>query len=399
MQDIRVQPSPYNFAPVHQALQRYVDADVLAGVSSAVLHGRELVDLHCAGWANKEQGELLRSDHIFRIFSNSKLVTSCAVLLLWEEGRFGLDAPIDSFIPQLAQRQVLRPGATRLNDTEPARSAISIRHLLSHSAGLSYGLLDPGTMVYQAYSERKVLHHRNTLDGMMDKLADLPLLFHPGTAWEYSVASDVLGRLVEVVSGQPLDAFLQSRIFAPLGMVDTGFVVPLAQQHRLATLYHGANVLQPLQPGLKPSDTTPFKNANLEPSALLSGGGGLVSTLPDMLALLRSLLPGGPTLLKADTLALMVRNQLPAGCCIRFAGVGELRGMGFGLGGAVMHTPSSIDPPDAAGEFQWGGMAGTHWWISPERNLAGLLMAQRWMGFWHPFALEFKQQVYAAVRA
>lgn len=388
--------SPFDFSSAHAAMRQAVDADLLAGVSSAVLHGRELVDLHCVGMADREAGTPLRPDHLFRIFSNTKLVTSCAVMMLWEEGRIDLDDPIEQYIPQLGGRRVLRPGAASIDDTEPARGPITIRHLLSHSSGLSYGLLDPGTTMYAAYTGRKVLSPASTLAEMMDVLAELPLSFHPGTAWEYSVATDVLSRLVEVASGQRFDEFLQARVFGPLGMKDTGFVVPEDQQHRLVAYYAGASLTNPLAPGLTRTDDSPWPGAYLRPVPRLSGGGGLVSSLPDMIALIRSLIPGGPMLLQPETVELMMSNQLPDGTFIRFPTVGEAKGKAFGLGGAVTLGTSSIDHPDSVGEFQWGGIAGTHWWINPRRQLAGIVMAQRQMAFWHPFSFAIKREVYRA---
>jgi CubicO group peptidase (beta-lactamase class C family) len=220
MEDMKITATGYDFRSAHAAMQRYVDENFLSGFSSAVLVGRDLVDVQYIGWADKEARIPLRVDHIFRIFSDTKLITSCAALLLFEEGRFQLDDPVEQFIPQLANRRVLHPDATSLDQTEPAVGPITIRHLMSHSSGLSYGLLDPGTLIFKAYNERKVLNPATTLAEMMDALADLPLVFHPGTSWEYSVATDVLARLVEVISGQRFDAFLQSRILGPLGMVD-----------------------------------------------------------------------------------------------------------------------------------------------------------------------------------
>jgi CubicO group peptidase (beta-lactamase class C family) len=389
---------PFDFSPVHAAMRQVVDASLLAGVSSAVLHGRDLVDLHCVGLADREAGTPLQHDHLFRIFSNTKLVTSCAVMMLWEEGRLDLDDPVERFIPQLGNRRVLRPGAQDIEDTEPARSSITIRQLLSHSSGLSYGLLDPGTTMFKAYTGRRVLSAATTLADMMDVLAGLPLSFHPGTAWEYSVATDVLSRLVEVVSGQRFDEFLQARIFGPLGMRDTGFVVPEDQQHRLVAYYAGASLTKPLEPGLTRTDDSPYPGAYRKPVPRLSGGGGLVSSLPDMIALIRSLIPGGPMLLQPETVELMMANHLPEGAFVRFPTVGEARGKAFGLGGAVTIGASSIDPPDSIGEFQWGGIAGTHWWINPRRNLAGIVMAQRQMAFWHPFSFAIKREVYGAAR-
>ncbi|MEN9316745.1 MAG: hypothetical protein RIS35_3138, partial [Pseudomonadota bacterium] len=313
-------------------------------------------------------------------------------------GRVGLDDPIERWIPQLGNRSVLLPGADSIDRTEPARGSITVRQLLSHSSGLSYGLLDPGTTMFKAYVGRKVLNANTTLADMMDVLAELPLSFHPGTGWEYSVATDVLSRLVEVVSGQPFDAFLESRIFEPLAMKDTGFTVPEAEQHRLVAYYAGASLTDPLQPGLTRTDDAPYPGAYLRPFARLSGGGGLVSTLPDMIALIRSLIPGGPTILRTETIERMMQNQLPEGTFIRFPTIGEAKGKGFGLGGAVTVAASSIDPPDSISEFQWGGIAGTHWWINPRLGVAGIVMAQRQMAFWHPFSFAIKREIYNAVR-
>jgi CubicO group peptidase (beta-lactamase class C family) len=273
---------------------------------------------------------------------------------------------------------------------------ITIRHLMSHSSGLSYGLLDPGTLMFKAYTERKVINPATTLAEMIDVLADLPLAFHPGASWEYSVATDVLARLVEVTSGQRFDAFIQSRILGPLGMADTGFVV--SDRNRLVAFYAGADLLDPIKPGLTRADDSPYPGAYLRPFPRQNGGGGLVSTLPDMVALIRTLLPGGPMLLKPDTIELMMTNQLPEGVWIRFAAFGEIRGRGYGLAGALILEPAAFDHQDARGELSWGGRAGTQWWISPRKNTAGLIMTQREMGFAHPFAVEFKRLAYEAVK-
>jgi CubicO group peptidase (beta-lactamase class C family) len=398
MEDMTVTARGYDFGAAHAAMRRYVDGNLLSGVSSAVLVGGELVDVNCVGWADKEARTPLRVDHIFRIFSNTKLVTSCAALLLFEEGRFQLDDPIERFIPQLANRCVLRPGATSLDETEPAKGSITIRHLMSHRSGLSYGVFDPGTTMFKAYNERKVLNPATTLAQMIDVLADLPLVYHPGTSWEYSVATDVIARLVEVISGQGFDKFIQSRIFGPLGMVDTAFAVPEQDRSRLTAYYAGADLMEPMKPGLSRTDDSPYPGAYLRPVPRLNGGGGLVSTLPDMVALIRSLLPGGSSLLKPETIALMMANQLPEGMWIRFPIVGELRGRGFGVAGALVSERSPLDHSDATGELFWGGYAGTQWWISPRANVAGLMMTQRQMAFLHPFAFEFKRLAYEAVR-
>ncbi len=388
-----------DFSAVRTAMQRYVDQDILAGVSWTVLRGRDIVDQQCVGFADREANTALRGDHIFRAFSNTKIFVTCAIMLLMEEGRIGLDDRVEKFLPQLANRQVLKADATTLADVEPAKSPITIRHLLTHTAGLSYGIFDPGSVIFKAYNEARVLNPLTPLTDMIDKLAGLPLTYHPGTSWEYSVATDVLGRVVEVVSGQALEAFFKARIYDPLGMVDTGFFVPEAKQGRLVAYYRGADVLDPMKPGLFRNDDKPFPQAYLRPFPRLSGGGGLVTTMPDMLALVRALLPGPDALLKPDTIRQMMTNQLPDGRTIRFAVLGPIPGKGFGLGGAITFAPSPIDPPNSTGEFQWGGLAGTHWWISPQANTAGVLMAQRELGFWNPYFFEFKRLAYEAAAA
>jgi CubicO group peptidase (beta-lactamase class C family) len=394
---MKVVKSRFDFSPLHNAMQQYVDTGILSGVSSAVLVGRDLVDLYCAGLADIEQRITLRTDHLFRIYSNTKLVTSIAVLLLFEEGKFDLDDPIEIFIPQLGKRRVLRSGAVSMDDTEAASNSITIRHLLSHSSGLSYGLFEPSTLIFKAYREKKILSPRATLAEKMDTLAGLPLGFHPGTDWEYSIATDVLARLVEVVSGQSFDAFIKSRIFDPLGMTDTGFVIPESQQTRLATMYAVVDTLHRNKPKLMRNDKLLLPNANLQPVAFLSGGAGLVSSLPDMVKLISSLMPNGEAMLKPRTISLMMRNQLQSGISIKSSTLGPLSGKGFGLGGAVTLAPSDLDSPDSVGEFEWGGLAGTHWWISPKQNLAGIVMTQRWHSFWHPFSFDLKRLIYQAV--
>ena len=399
MHDLTVKTTNYDFGAVCAGMQSYVDRDLLSGVSWAVLRGRDLVDVNCVGWADREAKTKLTTDHLFRAFSNTKLITSCAVLLLLETGKLQLDDAIERYIPQLANRRVLKVGATILADTEPARGSITIRHLMSHSAGLSYGLFDPGTLIFSAYNERKIFGPTLTLAEMVDALADLPLLFHPGTSFEYSVATDVLSHLVEIVSGERFDAFIKTHIFDRLGMVDTSFVVAPVQQHRLTAYYRGADMMDEMKPGLTRVDNSPYPGAYLRAVPKLSGGGGLVTSLADMVALMRSLLPGGETLLNAETIGQMMTNQLANGVSIRFATQGDVPGKGFGLSGSVTHAPSSIEPQSATGEFQWGGLAGTHWWISPRNNLAAVVMTQRVMAFWHPFSFEFKRLVYKAVGA
>ena len=214
-----------HFQPLHAALQAQVQRGFLPGVSTALLRGREVVDRFVCGHADIEASTPLREDHLFRVFSNTKLVTSCAVLLLVEQGLLTLDDPIERYLPELGQRQVLRSGASNLADVEPARQPITVRHLMTHTAGLSYGLFNPGALLNDAYRQARV--HRPTLSNaqLVSELAALPLAFHPGEQWEYSLATDVLGRLIEVTSGETLGRFFSRRIFEPLDMADTAFVL------------------------------------------------------------------------------------------------------------------------------------------------------------------------------
>jgi CubicO group peptidase (beta-lactamase class C family) len=389
--------SPADFTAARGVLQDHVDRGLLSGAAATVLRDGEPVETFCVGLADIERGEPLRPDHIHRAFSNTKLITSVLVLKLVDEGRFALDDPIAHWIPAFGRVKVLRPGATDIADTEPLQHAITIRHLLSHQAGLSHGVFDPGTFVFDAYVAAGTRRPDSTLAGLMDQLAGLPLVCQPGQGWQYSMATDVLARLVEIVTGQTFGAALQSRLFDPLGMVDTGFVLRPEQVPRLAALYRG-DIADPLQPGLQRLDETPWPRAYLQPVPRQSGAGGLFTTQADMLALLRQLMPGRPGLLRPETLAEMMRDQLPPERCVAFPQRGAIPSLGFGLGGAVTRAPSGLQPNAPAGEFQWGGLAGTHWWISPRTGVAGVVMTQRFWGFWHPFWFAYKRAVYDALR-
>jgi CubicO group peptidase (beta-lactamase class C family) len=387
-------PRDARFDAVEAGMRRWIDGGFLAGASWAILAGRDVVDLRWIGQADREAGVPLRRDHLFRAFSSTKLATSIAVLKLVEDGLVSLDDPVSRWIPQLGALRVLRPGATSLDDTEPARRPIAVRHLLSHSSGLSYGLLDPGTPMFRAYAERKVLSDARTLAELVDTLATLPLAYQPGESWEYSIATDVLGHLVETITGARLGDAFRARILEPLGMRDTGFVVPEADRARMAALYVG-DPLDPTKPGLRRLDDTPYPGAYTRPMPRQSGGGGLVSSLDDQVALLRALVPGDPVLLRPETLEAMRENQLAEGVRLRFPATGVVRGKGHGLAGAVTLEAGSLDAPGSEGALQWGGMAGTHWWISPRQGLAAVLMTQRHMGFWNPYWWAFQRGVAA----
>jgi CubicO group peptidase (beta-lactamase class C family) len=375
-----------DFSAAHSVLQNAIDGQLLAGVSAAVMFNGGVVDTFCAGMADMESGEALRTDHIHRAYSNTKIMTSMLVLKLADDGYFSIDDPIKKWIPVFAKVRVLKPNATTLDDTEALQHDITIRHLLSHQAGLSHGVFDMGTMIFNAYHASGARKSDTTLEQLMDQLGGLPLIYQPGQGWEYSMAPDVLGRLVEIVTGQAYADALKTRLFAPLGMVDTTYVLQPEQVPRFTALYIG-DAKQPNKPGLKRLENMPWPDAFLKPVPRQAGSSGVVTTQTDMLRLMQQLTPSFGTYLKPATLAEMLRDQLPLERC----------SLGFGLGGAVTRGVSEVQPNSPVGEFQWGGLGGTHWWVSPNTGIAGVLMTQRHWGFWNPFWFEYKQKVYDAI--
>ena len=387
-----------DFGAAHAVLQQAVDNRLLAGVSVAVWRQGAPVDDWVTGHADIERGEPLRADHIHRAYSNSKLITSALVLKLVDEGVLALDAPVSYWLPQLATLRVLTPGARSLDDTEPLRRPVTLRHLLTHQAGFSHGVFDPGSLLFEAYQARGVRRPDSTLAQLIDILAGLPLNYQPGEGWDYALGCDVLGRVIEMATGQRFDDALRSRLFAPLGMADTGFVLSQAQRPRLAAQYIG-DLGNPLKPGLQRADALPWPGAYLQPVPRQSGAGGLFTTQADMGRLLEALRPGSPTaLLQPATLAALYRDQLPPGRRVNFPNL-PVPDLGFGLGGAIARTPGLLQPPGAIGELTWGGLAGTHWWIHPTRGWAGVLMTQRFMGYWNPFWWGYRHALWQAIDA
>ncbi len=391
--------SDIDFSPVHERMQEYVDTHVLSCFSSLVLDGQDVVDMQTCGYMDLESKRPLTIDAIYRMYSSTKLITSVAAMILYEEGQFGLNDPLDHYLPAFAKCNVLHPDATHIDDVVPASSSITIRHLLSHTAGLTYGFLNPDSVLAQAYTKQRIGSPQDTLSEFVDKLGTLPLCFEPGTNWRYSVATDVVGRLIEVLSGQPFDTFLKTRIFEPLGMEDTDFYVPAEKHHRFTTMYAPEDPLKPMQPALTKSDD-PSNGQFSRPKPMLSGGGGLCSTLSDYLTFVRLLIGGGEwngvRILKSETLELMRENQLPAGVGVHFP-TWLMPNTVFGLGFALKTAPGKGEPDMAIDEYYWGGMAGTHSWMAPRARLAGICLTQRMPGFWHPFSHEFRRLTYAAV--
>ncbi len=379
-------------------MQRYIDDNILAGASAVVIKDNRIVEFSTWGFADIAQQKPIAEDTLFRIYSNTKIVTAVAAMCLFEDGRFSLDDPIEQYLPMLAGRMVLKPDATDPADVEPARTLPTVRQLMCHNAGFSHGFLQE-SVVDQAYNSVDILSPNSTLEEMVAKLAPLPLAYQPGTRWQYSVSSDVLARLVEIWSGKPFADFLNDRIFRPLHMNDTHFHVPKAKVQRFAAMYAPVNPAKPMAGGLEPASDTLF-GGYLTPKKLASGGGGLVATIADYTRFICMLAGRGETgnsrILTAETVALMHTNQLPAGVGVQLPNW-FMPNTVFGLGVAIKTAPADGEPDAAIGEYHWGGIAGTHSWVSPSANLGGLIFTQRLPGgFWHPFSQEFKRLVYAA---
>jgi CubicO group peptidase (beta-lactamase class C family) len=380
-------------------MQWYVDQEILSCCVALVMKGTDVVDFETFGFMDLESRRPLTEDAIFRMYSNTKIVTSVAAMMLYEQGEFELDDPLSSFLPAFSEPAVLRPNAGSVADVEPLAAPITMRHVMSHSAGFSYGFIEPDSLIDQAYMAAGVsglATNGRTLETLCDDLATLPLAYQPGTSWRYSLATDVLARVIEVISGQRFDDFLKSRILLPLGMQDTDFHVPLDKQSRFTTMYAPVDVMTPMKGGLVKADD-PYTGSYSRPRSLLSGGGGLVSTVADYVTFLRVVINGGEwdgvRLLKPATLSLMRTNQLPVGAGVRFP-MWEMSNTVFGLGFAIKLAPGPDEPETATDEYHWGGMAGTHSWMAPRADICGVCMTQRMPGFWHPFSHDFKRLVY-----
>ena len=379
-------------------MQKYIDANLVSGLSAVILKGTDIVDVKTWGFADLETRRPMALDAIFRVYSNTKIVTSAAAMILFDAGAFRLDDPLCQYLPQLRGLRVLRKGATDVGDTEPLLREPTVRQVITHSAGFTYGLFME-TPVDKLYNDQRVMDKDSSLADMIDKLARLPLVYQPGESWQYSIGIDILARLIEVWSGLAFIDFLKQRLFEPLGMVDTDFYVPADKHHRLTTNYLPLDLRNPMTPGLKPCGDLLIGSV-LEPKHFHSGGGGLVSTIGDYTTFIRMIVNGGEwsgrRILSPSAVELMHTNQLPEGMKIRLP-TWDMPNTVFGLGFAIKNSPGAGEPDTAIGEYHWGGMAGTHSWISPKAGLSALLFTQRAYGFWHPFSHEFKRLAYAAV--
>jgi CubicO group peptidase (beta-lactamase class C family) len=402
-----VEPEKAGFDPerlqrIDRHFARYVEERKLPGWQVAVARQGHIAHFANHGFRDVEAGLPVTDDTIWRIYSMTKPITSVAAMLLVEEGVFELKDPVAKFIPSFGQSRVFRAGSALKAETDPVTEPMLIWHLLTHTSGLTYGFhhSHPVDARYRAAGFEMGSPPGMDTEACCDAWAGLPLLFQPGTEWNYGVSSDVLGRVVEVASGQRLDAFLQERIFEPLGMVDTGFALDPAEADRLAGLYVN-----------NPADGTALRFDGLgpvtaEPPPFLAGGGGLVSTIFDYLQfchfLQKGTTPGGGRILGSRTLAYMARNHLPGGADLMAFGrplfsETTFEGVGFGLGFSVTEDPAANKVIGSKGDFGWGGAASTFFWVDPVEDMSVVFMTSLVPSNTHPIRSEIKTLVHQAL--
>ena len=375
---------------IGEVFQDYVEEGRIAGAVGMVLRNGKLAYVDAWGMRDLEAGDVMEEDDLFKICSMTKPVASVAVMTLYEEGHFFLSDPIGRYLPALANLRVANlaeASAGQEIPTERARRQVTIHDLLRHTSGFTYGDLS-NTVVDAVYREREILY-QPTLEDQVAALGEIPLLYQPGTQWNYSVSVDVLGRLVEVVSGQPFDVFLRERIFDPLGMADTGFRVPDSKSDRVAPTYGHSGPDRALGLG----DTS---ICDLPPT-LFSGGAGLRSTAQDYARFAQMLLNGGELdgarILGRKTVELMTVDHLEEGMPTGFLSPGWSFGLGF-----TVKTEAGLDGlPSSVGEYNWIGIQGTSFWVDPEEDLVGVFMVQIRPNRDITFRDQFKRLVYQAL--
>jgi CubicO group peptidase (beta-lactamase class C family) len=404
--DVAHDPSELGFAPerlarIDAAFQRYVDDGQLPGWQIVVSRNGQVAHSSTAGMRDMDAGIPWTDDTLARIYSMSKPITSVAAMMLYEEGAFELKDPVAKFIPSFADARVYRSGPVAAPVTEPVTEPLLVWHLLTHMSGLTYG--------WHHRHVTEALYRRAgfewgapaglTLTDCCDRWAELPLRFQPGTAWNYGVSTDVLGRVVEVLSGLSLDRFFEERILAPLKMVDTGFFVRDDQIDRVARLYGphpttGKAVLNPLE-----------QTARKLPD-FLSGGGGLWGTAADYLRFCHMMLNRGELdgvrLLGPRTVDYMTRNHLPGGVDVETIGQPlsaetMYDGIGFGLGFSITLDPVHNRVLGSPGEYAWGGAASTVFWCDPKEQIAVVFMTQLLPSGTLPLRTSLKRLVYQAL--
>ena len=408
-ESLAVQATPESVgmaADLPQRIQSMIDREYLSqgklvGALTLVARHGKIVALVPQGMACRENKVEMREDALFRIYSMTKPMTSIAVMQLYEQGKLLLEDPLSRFLPAYKTAQVWAGGSYPDFTTRPAEREICLHDLLTHTSGLTYEFMHTDNVdhAYRKIKAAALMGHMSLVD-YVNKLAELPLAFSPGAAWNYSRATDVLGAVVEIVSGQPFEQYLQEHIFAPLGMADTGFSIDPSQSARMTSCYEqldGKVVLQDL------GSKSQFLQAPKAPS----GGGGLVSSLCDYYRFSAALLNGGvleeKRIIGSSTLRYMTSNQLPKGAdMIEYGVPGQFSevsnaGVGFGLGFSVVQDPAASQGTCRIGDFGWGGMASTAFWVSPQEELVTIFMAQLMPSSTHPIRRQLKAVVHGAI--
>ena len=373
----KVGVSAEKLGEIRTVLQGYVDKGNLPGFLTVIARKGQIVHFETIGMRDVENEKPIEPDTIFRIYSMSKPITSVAVMILFDDGKFKLDDPVEKFIPAFKDMKVFNSEQTETHDAE---TQMTIKHLLTHTSGLTYGW--GRKPVDKLYGEIKVFNKDSTLADMAEKLGDIPLVHEPGTRWTYGVSTDVLGYLVEVVSGMSFETFLKKRLFEPLGMCDSAFSVPKENVDRFAALYRPAK-----EGKLQLARNAPLANDDL--SFFPSGGGGLVSTAADYLRFCQMLLNGGELdgvrILKSETVELM-----------RYPHHQYRENGAFGLGFHVVTRKNEGEAKRSSGAYSWSGAAATTFWIDPDKELIAILMTQL-LNNRYPFHGEFRSLTYQAL--
>lgn len=404
---VQIEPKQVGFSAarlgrIDEHFRAYVDDGRLPGYSIAVARGGHLAHVSTYGYRDVETQSPTTLDTVYRLYSMTKPVTSVALLMLVEEGKLRLTDLVSDYIPSFAQTRVWRTGTVLKPITDPVTEPMRIWHLLTHTAGLTYGFLyaDVVDDIYRRAGFEMGVGQNQSLAEVCDRYAALPLLFQPGTSWNYSVATDVLGRVIEIVSGMSLDEFLAKKILEPLGMHDTAFCTSADKHDRLATLY-GVNESTG---GLKRLEAV--GNGAKSMPVYLSGGGGLVSTAFDYYLFLQVLANRGALgdvrLLSPTSIALMTMNHLPNNQDVSTFGraLGEeiyFDGVGFGLGVSVVIDQAKTRALCPNGTYGWGGMASTVFWVDPVEEVTAMFFTQLMPSTTYPVRPYLRQLVYQAI--
>ena len=385
--------------------ERYIDTGKIAGAVTLIARRGQIAHFSALGLRDVERKRPMTRDTVFRIYSMTKPITSVAMMMLVEQARCCLSDPVHRYIPEWENLRVYRYGSLGAFATEPAMRPMTIGDLLTHTSGLTYGFVyhDPVDAAYRTVGISGGVPGEvrpTTLGDLVKKLARLPLLFSPGTRWNYSISTDVVGYLVELISGQRFDQYLHEHILEPLGMHDTGFSVPASGIDRFAANYRrGPKVLLKLEDD---PQTSPY----LSPQTFYSGGGGLVSTAEDYRRFCQMMLSGGEyggqRIIGRKTLELMLQNYLPGGQDLASVALGSFsettnEGVGFGLGLAVVLDLAKRRVHGSVGEYYWGGAASTAFWIDPKEDLFAIFLTQLIPSTTYNFRGQLRSLVYAAI--